>query len=298
MQKHTGVRVVVCSMLLAMLTIVTGLAAQPETNLEDALAAIEFRPIEAIIDRDLEVTDFARDTATLPIRTRVAVACSIVYGTTPAFGMLALDQDMAGGTHRDHSPLLTGLAPDTTYYYRVQGVDDAGRIYVSEVMTFTTPPADTALTENLLSPERGAQVLGVSSNWNNQPDDGSFGILSALDNNPNTAWSSDGDGSDAWVEIQLGQRSRIDRVEFWTRFMSDGTAQIYEFTIMTDSGETYGPFTLPDAEQAYTFDVEIEAETLRFEVTDSSGGNVGAVEIAVYGEPLDDAPSGQGDGSG
>jgi hypothetical protein len=69
--------------------------------------------------------------------------------------------------------------------------------------------------------------------------------------------------------------------------MSDGSAQITSFTITTDDGEVYGPFDLPDAEQTYTFDVEIEAKTLRFDVETSSGGNTGAVEIAVYGEPAE-----------
>lgn len=277
----------IVTMVLIWLAIGLLAAAQPETDLEKALEAIEFRPIEDILETDLIVSHFASDgTATLPIETRIPVACTLVYGTTPEFGKLTLDQDMAGGTHTTHNPLLTDLEPETTYYYRVQGVDDAGNIYVSQTMTFTTPPQEESTVENLLSPELGAQILGVSSNWNGQPNDGSFGILNAFDGSPNTAWSSNGDGNDAWVEIQLAQRSRIQQVEFWTRSMSDGTAQIFEFTVTTDSGETYGPFTLPDPDQPYVFEVEFEAETLRFDVTDSSGGNVGAVEIAVYGEPV------------
>lgn len=263
------------------------LGAQEGTDLDAALEAINFRPIEDIVDVELIVTNFSSGgTASLPIETRVPVACTLVYGTTPEFGNLTLDQDMAGGTHTDHNPLLTGLEPETLYYFRVQGVDDSGNIYVSETMTFTTPPAATTMTENLLSPQRGAEVLAVSSNWRGQDNDDLWGILSAFDGDPNTAWSSDGDGNDAWVEVALGQRSRIERVEFWTRFMSDGTAQIHEFTVTADSGETYGPFTLPDSDQAYEFDVAFEAETLRFDVVESSGGNVGAVEIAVYGEPV------------
>lgn len=277
----------IVTMVLIWLAIGLLAAAQPETDLEKALEAIEFRPIEDILETDLIVSHFASDgTATLPIETRIPVACTLVYGTTPEFGKLTLDQDMAGGTHTTHNPLLTDLEPETTYYYRVQGVDDAGTIYVSQTMTFTTPPQEESTVENLLSPELGAQILGVSSNWNGQPNDGSFGILNAFDGSPNTAWSSNGDGNDAWVEIQLAQRSRIQQVEFWTRSMSDGTAQIFEFTVTTDSGETYGPFTLPDPDQPYVFEVEFEAETLRFDVTDSSGGNVGAVEIAVYGDPV------------
>ena len=69
-----------------------------------------FRPIEEIIDGSLEITDFASDgTATLPIQSSVPVACTIVYGTTPEFGSLSLDQDIAGGTHSNHSSLLSGL---------------------------------------------------------------------------------------------------------------------------------------------------------------------------------------------
>ncbi len=260
--------------------------AQEATDLDAALAAINFRPIDDIIDQELIVSGFTnRGTATVPIETSIPVACTLVYGTTPAFGQLTLDQDMDGGTHSSHSPQLSGLEPETLYYFRVQGVDDAGNVYVSETMTFTTPAMVAVETDNLLALENGAEIVGVSSNWNDQADDGRFGILSALDGDPGTAWSSDGDGNDAWVEVKLAQRSVIRQVEFWTRFMSDGTAQIFEFTVVTDSGDTYGPFTLPDPDQPYTFDVEFEAETLRFQVADSSGGNTGAIEIAVYGEP-------------
>ena len=86
-----------------------------------------FRPVEDIIDTRLEVANFADDgSATLPITTSVPVACTVVYGTTPEFGSLSLDQDMDGGTHSDHNPLLSNLEPETEYYFRVQGVDDDG----------------------------------------------------------------------------------------------------------------------------------------------------------------------------
>ena len=254
------------------------------------LEAITFRPVEDIIDQELIVTNFANDgSASLPLETSVAVACTLVWGTEPGnFTHLSLDQDMDGGTHSTHNPALRDLEPETTYYFRVQGVADDGVIYISDTMTFTTPPHEEVTVENLLSAERGAQIIGVSSNWSNQPNDGSFGIENALDGNPNTAWSSNGDGDEAWFEVQLGVPARIDRVEFWTRFMSDGTAQINSFSIETEDGSTYGPFDLPDAQQSYEFEVDIVAERLRFNVASSTGGNTGAVEVAVYGEPLDD----------
>ena len=264
--------------------------AQEDTGVIDArIDAALFRPVEDIIDGEILVTEFAPDgTATVRLTTDVAVACSIVYGTTLDFGHLSLDMDMAGGTHSDHHPLLLDLEPDTLYYYRVQGVDDNGVIYLSEMMTFTTPPKVETVNENLASAERGATIMDVSSNFGGAANDENWGALKAFDSNPNTAWSSDGDGDNAWIEVELAERSRIDRVEFWTRFMTNGTAQIFEFMITTDEGEVYGPFELPDPDQAYEFEVDIVAKRLRFEVMSSNGGNTGAVEIAVYGDPVDE----------
>jgi hypothetical protein len=254
----------------------------------DERAAPVILPVEDIIgESGVELLDITDDSARLHVISTLPVACSVVYGPTLEFGQLAVDTDMGGGAHEEHNALLINLEPDTRYYYRFQGTDVYGNLYVSDVMTFRTLPQSDEVTANLASPERGAQIIGVSSNFGNQPNDGRWGALNAFDDNPNTAWSSDGDGDDAWVEVELAERSRITRVQFWTRYMTDGSAQITGFTITTDNGEVYGPFELPDAEQSYTFDVEIEAKTLRFDVETSSGGNTGAVEIAVYGEPVE-----------
>jgi hypothetical protein len=254
--------------------------------LQAAIDAINFRPIDDIVDAELIVTNFANDgTATLPIETSVPVACTIVYGTTPQFGTLTLDQDMAGGTHSSHNPLLEGLLPETTYYLRVQGVDDFGNVYISDTMTFTTPPQDETQTTNLLSPELGAEVIGVSSNFGGAANDERWGILSAFDGSLNTAWATNGDGDDAWFEVKLAGRYHIDRLEFQSRLMGDGSSQIFEFTVTTDDGEVYGPYEVGEEQDLVEFDVDFEAETLRFDVIKSSGGNTGADEIAVYGTP-------------
>lgn len=275
-----------------MMAAVQGMAQddEPERVSDEVLAGIPFLSVDTIIDEELIVTNFASDgTATLPIETSVPVACTIVYGTTPEFGKLSVDQDMDGGTHSSHNPLLLDLEPETTYYFRVQGVDDLGNIYLSEMTTFETPPQQEAENNNLLSPENGAEIIGYSSAFGDADMDATWGIGSAFDGSQNSAWSSAGDGDDAFVEVQLAGMASISEVEFWTRSMSNNTAQIFEFTVTTDSGEMYGPFTLPDASQSYVFEVEFEAETLRFDVTDSNGGNTGAVEIAVYGEFIDNS---------
>ncbi len=247
------------------------------------------RPVDSILGgQSLEVTNFANDgTASLPIRTTVPVACTVSYGTDESLGNLSLDQDMAGGTHSDHSPILSGLEPETTYFFRVQGLDDQGTLYISDMMTFTTPPLDTSANENLASAENGAEIIGVSSAFGDAAVDATWGAGMAFDGSPNTEWSSAGDGDDAWVEVQLARRATIDSVEFQTRSMSDGSAIANQFTIVTDSGEMFGPYDLPDANQPHQFDVAIEAETLRFNLMNTTGGNTGAVEIAVYGDFID-----------
>jgi hypothetical protein len=245
------------------------------------------RPVDDILDQELAVTNFASDgSATLPIETSVPVACTVVFGTTPDFGQLSLDQDMAGGTHSVHNPLLSNLESETTYYFRVQGVDDLGVLYISDIMTFTTPNFEemASSTTNLASPALGATIIDYSSAFGGAAIDERWGAASAFDDNPNTQWSSAGDGDGAWVEVELANRARIDSVMFWSRAMSDGSAVTLEFTIETGEGEMYGPFELPDTSQAYEFDVEIEAQTLRFNLMNTTGGNTGAVDIGVFGE--------------
>jgi hypothetical protein len=265
-------------------------SASGDVQSDSLTADYEFRSIDEIVDAELEVMNFGNDgTATLPIHTSVPVACSVVYGTTAEFGSLSTDLDMDGGTHSDHNPLLTGLEPETEYFFRAQGVDDNGVVYLSEVMTFTTPPADTTVTENLASPDMGAEIVGYSSAFGGAGINDRWGAAAAFDDNPNSEWSSAGDGSEAWVEVKLDGRARIDSVEFQSRAMSDGSAITLAFTITTDEGEVLGPFTLPDANSRYDFDVAIEAETLRFDLMDTTGGNTGIVDVAVYGAFLDGA---------
>jgi hypothetical protein len=273
-------------------TMVVALPLYAQDDGEETLALLDgrgvlVRPLEDVTESDAQILDITANAARLHFVGTIPLACTIVFGPTTDFGLAAIDLNMNGGAIIEHNPLMLGLEPDTEYFYRLQGSAEDGTFYVSEIGSFRTlPPSDEAV-DNLLSPAGGAQILGVSSNFGGQTNDGVWGIERALDNNPNTAWSSNSDGSEAWVEIELRQRSHITQIEFWTRFMSNGTAQIFEFTVTTDSGEVYGPFSLADPDQAYRFDVDFEASTLRFDVVDSNGGNTGAVEIAAYGEPVE-----------
>ena len=128
-------------------------------------------------------------------------------------------------------------------------------------------------------------VIGVSSNFGGGDNDSVWGANNAIDGDITTQWSSDGDGDDAWINLQLFDETHVTSLGFWTRTMGT-SAQVHSFRVVTDLGETYGPFTLNDAAAVHYFTVDFRAGRLRFEALDTSGGNTGAVEIEVYGEQV------------
>ena len=63
-----------------------------------------------------EIVDTTDTEAVLLFESSIPLACSVVYGKTTAYGQISVDQDMAGGAHTDHHPLLSGLEPDSEYH--------------------------------------------------------------------------------------------------------------------------------------------------------------------------------------
>lgn len=121
-----------------------------------------------------------------------------------------------------------------------------------------------------------ATLVGTSSDFSS-----AYRGAHALDGNPATEWSSAGDGDGAWIEIRLPRRIPITAIAVHTRTMGR-SAQVHAFRVVTGEGTVLGPFELPDATRPYVFEVQLEAERLRFEVVSSSGGNTGFVDLFVY----------------
>jgi hypothetical protein len=234
------------------------------------------------------IVDISSTDGILIFESTIPVACSVVYGETSDYGRISTDLDMSGGAHTDHHPLLSGLEPDTEYHYRVQGTAADGTIYISEDDTFRTQPVEAVREVNLASLNEGARIIAVSSNFGGGANDEQWGANSAIDGNRETAWSSNGDGNDAYVEIELAEPTKLTTIEVWTRSMNDGTARIFSFTITIDTDNVLGPFLLADAEEPYRFNVDAYAHILRLDVVDSSGGNTGLVEFGAYGIPVED----------
>jgi hypothetical protein len=233
-------------------------------------------PAEDVIDGDIIVApDPSGMSATVSVTTTLDMACAVVYGTTAELGDgIATDSDMGGGAHTDHQAVLTGLQPDTEYYFRVQGSGADGQLYRSELATFRTPAADPADRpgENIAA---GADVAGVSSEFSD-----AFAAANAVDGDPATEWSTAGDGNDAWITIDLGEPADVVGLGFHSREMGDGTSIISSFSVTVDNGETFGPFEAGPG--LSVVDVEFTGQQLRFDAVETTGGNTGAVEIEVY----------------
>ena len=245
--------------------------------------------ISAILDSGPTAVDISATSATISAHTSIDVVCSVAYGTTNEYGNLATDTDMAGGGHSDHGPRLVGLEPDTLYHYQLAGMDADGTVYRSEDLTFRTVQADPdavgkSAGRNLALVSEGARLVGTSSNFGGAKHSETWGGNSAVDGDPATQWSSDGDGDDAWIEIALEAETLVRRLGFWTRSMVT-SARIISFQVVADDGTVAGPFTLDVPSSIHYFETSIKARRLRFEVAESTGGNTGAVEIEVYGEP-------------
>jgi F5/8 type C domain len=290
MNKYTSKMVGLLNCLSVLLALVACDTGGSPTALPTGQAAQDVavvQPLEKILSDGPTFSDVKPNSATVLIDTGVPVVCAAAYGTTTAYGQLATDSDMAGGPHENHHPLLSGLQPDTDYHVRLQGVGQDGTLYSSQDYTFRTPkgaasdarPAGT----NLALATGGAKIAGVSSNYGGG-NTSSYGANNAIDGNPSTQWSSDGDGNKAWIEIELPAKAHISNIGFWSRTMGS-SAEIRTFRVIADDGQAYGPFTLVDAGSIHYFATDFTAQRLRFEAVDTSGGNTGAVEIEVYGAP-------------
>jgi len=238
-----------------------------------------------ILVGEIQVTNLTATGATVEAKTALPVVCSVVYGPTTAYGAQSTDPDMGGLPHRDHAAPIRGLEAATVYHFRVQGTAADGTIYVSRDLTFATPAQAAAegatLGPNVATPAAGARIAAASSTFGGLP---AWAPENAIDGDFGTEWSSAGDGDAAFITVELADATPLAGVGLWTRTMGS-SAQIARFRVLTDGGTVLGPFDVPDAEALYTFPVDAEARTLRFEVVASSGGNTGVVEIAAFAQP-------------
>lgn len=214
------------------------------------------------------------------VSTTEAMICAIVWGETEAFGNFNNSLAMNGTGIVDHDVFLPGAVPGVTYFFRVQGSTADGTLYQSDVGTFTIPgqsdggvdaPSDLGVNLAL-----DAAVVEVSSEFST-----AFSASNAVDGDTSTEWATAGSGDEAFLTIDLGQERSIAGAEFVTRSMADGTAITEEYTVTVD-GETFGPFPAGNLASSQIAEFTATGRVVRFDVTTTTGGNTGAVEVRVY----------------
>jgi hypothetical protein len=180
-----------------------------------------------------------------------------------------------------HDVLLPGAQAGETYSFTVQGATADGRLFKSDLATFTLPESDRPIgTDSPVDLRTNlaltATVTEVSSEFST-----AFAAALAIDGDLSTEWSSRGDGDGGFLTIDLGQAFDIDGFEFITRSMADGSAITTEYTVTVDDGEVLGPFPAGTPADARSQAVTVSGQLLRFDIQTSTGGNTGAVEIRV-----------------
>lgn len=256
---------------------VVGLGACSGTSDPPAPAAAVLAAEDVFEDAPAIEVDPSGTSATLSVTTDLEMACAVVFGQSEALGDgIATDADMGGGAHTTHAAVMRDLEPDTLYYYRVQGSGSDGRLYQGELGSFRTPAAgpSDALGPNVAL---DAQVTQVSSEFSS-----AFAGANAVDGDSSTEWSTDGDGDDASLTLDLGQETDVVGFGYRSRSMSDGTAVVDSYTVTVD-GSVLGPF--PAGAGLVVSAAEVRGQVLTFDAVTTSGGNTGATEIEVYSDP-------------
>ncbi len=259
----------------------------------DSRAMIDFYEVTA--------QSIADQSAVITFVTDPEATCLVRYGlTAQRLDRTAVDPMMDGQEFaRSHNVPLDGLNADTIYYYQAAATTPDGTEGYSTVLTFQTLAgpagasnangtgggsngAATSTTDGLVNFARvssGTTVAGVSSEFSP-----GWAGERALDGNRATAWATAGDGDDAWLELDLGQDRTITHVGYQSRSMADGSSIVtsVQFTI---GGINFGPYPTTDPEQLYVYELgqTVTAATVRFDAVQSTGGNTGGSEIAVYG---------------
>ena len=216
------------------------------------------------------------------VETTEPLICAIVWGETEELGNFNNSLAMNGTGIIRHDILLPGAEPGKTYYYRVQGSGADGTLYQSELSTFTLPEAEAASSTEMMV-DRGinlalaATVTDVSSEFSD-----AWAASNAIDRDLASEWASKTDGSDAYLVIDLGSAQDVGRVEFGTRSMLDGTAITTEFTVTVDNSEVFGPFHAGTPATPNFAELLTSGTVFRFNVSDSTGGNTGAIEINIF----------------
>ena len=258
-----------------------GGSSEPDSGAGDVRPFAEIQATELAFEAD--PLDPGR--AIFRVDTTEPAICAIVWGETEALGNFNNSLDMNGTGIIEHNVFLPGAEPGKTYFFQLQGSIADGSLFQSELSTFTVPGATTDASSGTsgMEAQHGANlavagtIADVSSEFS-----ASWAAANAIDDDMTTEWSSAGDGSGAFIVVDLGSAQSIGGVEFITRSMANGTAITTTYWVTVDDGTRLGPFDAGSPADARFQAIDATGQTVRFEAEDTTGGNTGAVEVRVF----------------
>lgn len=246
--------------------------------------AARVRPFDEVQDGEMTFEDDASDPrrGIFRVTTTEPMICAIVWGEDEDLGRFNNSLAMNGTGIEQHDVVLPDVEAGREYTFVVQGTTADGTLYRSEVSTFAIDGVDPAAgaepdVDVGVNLAIDAEVVDASSSFS---DD--FGAENAIDGDDSTEWSTDGDGDGGFITIDLGEDQEIGAVEFTTRSMADGSAVTDTFTVTIDGGEPSAPFPAGTPAERRISELVATGSELRFDIETSTGGNVGAIDIAVY----------------
>ena len=209
--------------------------------------------------------------------------CAIVWGETESLGNFNNSLAMNGTGIIEHDVFLPGAEPGVEYFYKVQGSTADGTLYESELMTFVIPESDAPESgdDDMASHGDNLALKGTVLETSSEFSD-TWAGPNAIDGDTSTEWATSGDGDDAFIIIDLASIQQVVGVEFLTRSMADGTATAAEYTVTVDEGDMFGPFPAGNLAELNFAELVTEGQVFRFDITNSTGGNTGAIEIRVF----------------
>ena len=217
------------------------------------------------------------------VTTTKPMICAIVWGDDTSFGRFNNSLAMNGTGIVQHDVSLPSIEPGVTYSYVVEGVTADGTLYRSDMGTFqigtegsTTSSVSVAVPGTNVATR--ASVTQVSSEFSS-----AFAASNAIDDDTTTEWATRGDGDNASITLDLGSTVDIAGFDFVTRSMADGTAITSTYTVSLDGAVALGPFPASTPARPSPQSVAGRGRVVRFDISQSSGGNVGAIEIRVFG---------------
>lgn len=250
---------------------------------------------------DLRAEGITATSAMVRFNTSRLTTCEAQYGVVEsALDGVSTDIMMGAPMALEHNVSLEGLVPGTTYFYRARATDGEGDTFLSDLRQLTTlsldeiPEAgslvDPAGLVNLGALAQGSNVVAVSSNFGGGTMASVWGANSAFDGDMASEWASNGDGDNAFIEVDFGRERTIARFAFRSRKMADGSSIITSLRLLISTGGAStalvkGPFETPDPDQTYLFDfaAPVTARRIRLEALTTTGGNTGAKEIQFFG---------------